>query len=162
MKDDAIDLTRPAQAILAQAGNARIARATEVELTSIHLSKKTGVLSAFAVGSETEEGRPLYQLRMDQGGWLCDCWDFMRRGGACKHITALALHAINHTNQAGFPDLKQSQRRFLSIRNACKDVEGFDEQCKTIAMEYAGSREVVPHDFVRAARTVALMNGKTI
>lgn len=155
-------LIRPARSILAQAGAKRLKRATDVELSNVVYSEETGVISAMAAGTRTEEGRPLYQLRIDPRGWCCDCWDFTRRAGACKHVTALALRVLSETSDGQMPKLAQSRRAFLSIRNACQDVKAFDQQCMTIASELAEGREVEPWDFVRAARTVALMHGKAI
>jgi len=157
-----ISLVRPARSILAQAGAARIKRATEVELTDVSYSPETEVLSALAAGTRTKEGRPLYQLRIDPRGWDCNCSDFHRRGGACKHLTALALRALSQAPGQRFPKLAQSRQAYLSIRGVCQEVEDFDQQCMDRARELAQGREVEPWDFVRAARTVALMHGKEI
>ena len=155
-------LIRPARSILAQAGAARIKRATEVELSSVSFSVESEVLSAFAAGTRTKEGRPLYQLRIDPRGWICDCFDFSRRGGACKHVTALALRALSQSSPRQFPKLAQARSAYLSIRTTCQDVESFDQQCMDLARNYAQGREVEPWDFVRAARVVALTHGKEI
>ena len=87
-------LMRPAQSILAQAGASRIERSASVQLGSVTFAEDTEVLSATAEGTPTKEGTPLYMLRMDPRGWICDCPDFIRRGGACKHVTKLALRAL--------------------------------------------------------------------
>lgn len=154
-------LIRPAQSILAQAGAKRIERSATVKLSNVTFSEENEVLSATAEGTPTKEGRPLYLLRMDPRGWICDCSDFIRRGGACKHVTKLALTAL----AGGFEvqsSMKESRSAFLSIRATCKDVEGFDQQCLELVRASSNGRSVEPHDFVRAARVVALQNGKEI
>ena len=154
-------LLRPAQSILAQAGSKRIERSASVQLTGLSYSGESEVLSAMAVGTKTKEGRPLYSLRMDPRGWICDCPDFVRRGGACKHVTKLALHAMagDFSTQ---PNMKKARSAFLSIRSICCDVPDFDQQCLDLVRVYAEGRDVDPKDFVRAARTVALSSGKEI
>lgn len=154
-------LIRPAQSILAQAGAERIERSSSVKLTGLGFSTKNEVLSAMAVGTKTSEGRPLYTLRIDPRGWLCDCPDFIRRGGACKHVTKLALHALSGNFKVR-SNTKQARLAFLSIRSNCLDIVDFDKQCLVLVRGYSTGREVEASDFVRAARTVALMGGKEI
>ena len=161
-QSDTKGLIRPARSILAQAGAARIKRASEVELTDIHYSEMNEVVSALAAGTRTKEGRPLYQLRIDPRGWMCDCYDFDRRGGACKHVTALALRILAGRNPQRLPALQKSRQAYLSIRDTFQGKAAFDEACMKIASELAEGREVEPWDFVRAARTVALEHGKEI
>jgi hypothetical protein len=166
MSENALqDLIRPARAILAQAGAARIRRATEVELMGVSFSTKEGVLSAMAVGTKVKEGRPMWQLRIDPRGWVCDCPDWVRRGGGCKHVTALALRVLSGSGTASggrFPQLGESRRAYFSIRDTCQDPSVFDQDCLVLVKELAKGREIEPWDFVRAARTVALSNGKEI
>lgn len=153
-------LIRPARSILAQAGAARIERSASVKLSNVSFAEETEVLSATAEGTRTKEGTPLYLLRMDPGGWICDCPDFIRRGGACKHVTKLALTAL----AGGFPtsSVKTARLAFLSIRRACHKVVDFDQQCLDLVRGFAAGRNVTAQDFVRAARMVALQNGKEI
>lgn len=153
-------LIRPAQSILAQAGAARIERSASVKLSNVSFAEENEVLSATAEGTSTKEGTPLYLLRMDPRGWICDCPDFIRRGGACKHVTKLALMAL----AGAFPttSVKTARLAFLSIRRDCQEVSDFDQQCLDLVRGYAEGRSVEVQDFVRAARVVALQNGKEV